>query len=114
MYLSNTKEKIHIDNGAILAIAKTIKNVMASATEAELGALYINMREAVPIRNLLTELGHKQPPTMVITDNAVAEGIVNKKLKQQKSKAMDMRYHWIQDRVEQKQFNSSRIAKTVF
>ena len=72
LYLSNTKGNIHNDNGAILAIAKTIKNVMASATEAELGALYINKREAVPIRNLLTELGHKQPPTMVITDNAVA------------------------------------------
>ena len=51
-----------------------------------------------------TELGHQQPPTMVITDNAVAEGIVNKTLKQQKSKAMDMRYHWIQDRIEQNQF----------
>ena len=80
-YLSNAPTKNHIDNGAILSIAKVIKNVMASATEAELGAMYVNLREAVPIRNILTELGHKQPPTPVVTDNAVEEGIINKKLK---------------------------------
>jgi len=103
-YLSNKENNHHIDNGAILSIAKLIKNVMASATEAELGAIYVNTREAVPIRNMLTELGHPQPPTVVVTDNAVAEGIINRTVKQQKSKAMDMRYHWIQDRVDQKQF----------
>eukprot|EP00956_Cyclotella_meneghiniana_P010702 scaffold14979_cov93-Cyclotella_meneghiniana.AAC.1 len=34
------------NNGAILNIAHIIKNVMSSATEAELAALYIMAREA--------------------------------------------------------------------
>ena len=51
------------NNGAVLNIAHIIKHVMSSATEAELAALYIMVREAVYIRILLEEMGHKQPPT---------------------------------------------------
>ena len=47
-------------NGAVLNIAHIIKNVMSSATEAELAGLYIMAREAVYIRIILEELGHKQ------------------------------------------------------
>ncbi|KAK1740971.1 hypothetical protein QTG54_008223 [Skeletonema marinoi] len=68
------------NNGAILNIAHIIKNVMSSATEAELAALYITAREAVYIRIILDELGHKQPPTPLQTDNATAEGVVNNKI----------------------------------
>eukprot|EP00804_Cyclotella_cryptica_P000999 CCRYP_012348-RA/>CCRYP_012348-RA protein AED:0.11 eAED:0.11 QI:0/0/0/1/1/1/3/0/1327 len=46
------------NNGAILNIAHIIKHVMASATEAELAALFITAREAVYIRIILMELGH--------------------------------------------------------
>ena len=35
-------------NGAVLTIAQIIKAVMTSAAEAEIGALYINCREAIP------------------------------------------------------------------
>ena len=36
------------DNGAVLNVAQIIKNVMSSAAEAELGALFINSRQAIP------------------------------------------------------------------
>jgi hypothetical protein len=49
-------------------------------------------------------MGHKQPPTPVACDNSTAAGIMNRKVKQQRSKAMDMRFYWVQDRVDQKQF----------
>eukprot|EP00804_Cyclotella_cryptica_P022993 CCRYP_015003-RA/>CCRYP_015003-RA protein AED:0.12 eAED:0.12 QI:0/0/0/1/1/1/2/0/454 len=61
------------NNGAILNIAHIIKHVMASATEAELVALFITAREAVYIRIILMELGHKQPATPLQTDNAMAK-----------------------------------------
>jgi len=38
------------DNGAILNISKILKEVMSSAAKAELGALYINARKAIPMR----------------------------------------------------------------
>eukprot|EP00804_Cyclotella_cryptica_P004305 CCRYP_013516-RB/>CCRYP_013516-RB protein AED:0.47 eAED:0.47 QI:0/-1/0/1/-1/0/1/0/87 len=49
---------------------------MSSAAEAELGALYINAREVIPLRHLLLEMGHPQPPTPIQTDNSTALGVV--------------------------------------
>ena len=93
------------NNGAIHNVAEIIKAVMSSAAEAKLGLLYINTRKAVEIRNILHELGHKQPPTPMQTDNSTAEGIINARVQPKQTKAMDMRFHWLHDRsVAQKQF----------
>ena len=78
---------------------------MASAAEAELGALFLNCQEAVPIRITLEEMGHTQRPTPVQVDNSTVLGIATGTIKQRKSKAMDMRFYWIRDRKNQKQFN---------
>ena len=106
MYLGNHPSNPNqIINGAILNIAKLIKNVMASAAEAELGALYMCGQEAVPLRTTLIELGHPQPPTPIRTDNSTACAIANATCKQRRSKSIDMRFYWLRDRVEQGQFN---------
>ena len=89
-FLSNNAD-IPPNNGAILNIAHIIKHVMSSATEAELAALYIMAREAVYIRIILEEMGHKQPPTPLQTDNSMADGVVNGKIAPKCRKAMDMR-----------------------
>jgi hypothetical protein len=77
---------------------------MQSAAEAECGGLYMNAKEAVPMRITLEELNHPQPATPMRTDNSTADGIMNKTVKQKQSKSMDMRFYWLQDRVEQGQF----------
>ena len=77
---------------------------MASASEAEIAALFHNGKEACPIRTLLEELGHPQPATPIVTDNKTAMGIATTSIKQKQSKAMDMRFYWIRDRVRQGQF----------
>ena len=92
------------NNGAVLNIAQLIKAVMSSAAEAELGALYINAHEAVPMRQLLTEMGHTQPSTPIQTDNSTACGVVNSNIQPRRTKAMDMRFHWLRDREAQSQF----------
>ena len=64
-------------NGSILVIAKIIKNVVSSASEAEIAALFINARAALPLVVALEEMGHnKQPATELITDNSTADGIL--------------------------------------
>ena len=92
------------NNGAILTIAQVIKNVMSSAAEAELGALYIIAREAAYARVILEALGHKQPPTPIQTDNSTAAGIINNIIIPKQLKAMDMRFHWLRDRMLRKFF----------
>eukprot|EP00804_Cyclotella_cryptica_P016948 CCRYP_001900-RB/>CCRYP_001900-RB protein AED:0.47 eAED:0.43 QI:0/-1/0/1/-1/0/1/0/167 len=92
------------DNSVILTLAQIIKPVMSSAAEAELGTLHINAREAVPQRHLLNELGHPQPPTPIQIDNSTALGVVTNIIQPKRTKAMDMRFHWLRCRENQKQF----------
>ena len=93
-----------IDNGPVLSLAKIIKSVMSSAAEAEMGGLFLNAKAAVPIRTTLEELGHKQPPTPMQTDNSTACGVINNEIQPKATKAMDMRFYWLKDRESQKQF----------
>jgi hypothetical protein len=60
-----------------MTIAQIIKAVMLSVAEAEIGALYINCREAIPAHHTLEYLGHTQPPTPMQTNNTTALSIVN-------------------------------------
>ena len=65
---------------------------MSSAAKAKLGALYINAREAIPMRELLEEMGHKQLPTPIQTNNSTAHGVVTNNIQPRRTKAMDMRF----------------------
>lgn len=93
-----------INNGPVHTVCNKLRNVMGSAAEAEIGAIYLNCQEALPIRNILSELGHPQPATPLKTDNATASGFANNTMKQRKSRSMDMRFYWIRDRIQQNQF----------
>jgi hypothetical protein len=84
------------NNGAIFILAK--KTVMQSAAEAECAGLYMNAKEAIPMRITIEELNHPQPATPMRTDYSTADGIMNKTVKQKQSKSMDMRFYWLQDR----------------
>eukprot|EP00804_Cyclotella_cryptica_P022238 CCRYP_017928-RA/>CCRYP_017928-RA protein AED:0.26 eAED:0.26 QI:0/0/0/1/1/1/3/0/814 len=93
------------NNGPIYNEASIIKGVMSSAAEAELGSLYMNARKGVEERNILEEMGHPQPATPVQVDNSTADGIVNSRVQPKRTKAMDMRFHWLRDRaINQNQF----------
>jgi hypothetical protein len=92
------------NNGTVLNISKILKAVMSSAAKAELGTLYINAHEAIPMQHLLKEMGHKQPPTPIQTDNSTAHGVVTHNIQACCTKAMDMRFHWLCCRNSQGQF----------
>jgi hypothetical protein len=92
-------------NGSILNVASVIKIVVASAAESEVGVCFHNAQSGAPLRVTLTELGHIQPPMPLRTDNYTAFGILNETIKQKRSKEMDMRYHWLTDRVRKKKFD---------
>ena len=91
-------------NGPILVVTHKLKEVVASAAEAELGGLFHNCREAEPIRITLDELGFPQGPTPIQTDNTTAAGIANRTVRLRRSKAMAMRYFWVQDRSDDGHF----------
>jgi hypothetical protein len=86
---------VPLNNGEILNKAHIIKNVVSSATKAELAGIYIMACKAVYIRIFLEEIGHIQPPTPLQTDNAMVDSIINGKVQPKQTKAMDMRFHWL-------------------
>jgi hypothetical protein len=97
---SSTNSNKKLTNGAILIISIVLKHVISSAAEAEIGAVFINAKEGAVLRTTLEELEHPQPPTPMETDNTTATGYSNGTIKQKRTKAMDMRFYWIKDRVK--------------
>ena len=97
------------NNGAVLIIPQLIKAVMSLAAEAEIGALFTNEREAVPAKKTLQEMRHSQGRTPIQTDNTTALEVVNSNIHPRKTKAMDMRWHWLRCHDSQGQVVNSNI-----
>ena len=49
-------------------------------------------------------MGHPQPPTPMEVYNETAIRFLKITMKQKRSKAIDMRFYWVRDRVNQNQF----------
>ena len=92
-------------NGAFFTLCSILRFVVASAAEAELGALFLNCKQAAIFRVTLEEMGHPQPPIPVNCDNSTAVGIANNTVKRQRSRAMEMRFFWVADAVEQGKYD---------
>jgi hypothetical protein len=103
-YLGNKHDNRQLHNGAILNPTHILKHVATSAADAEIGAAFVNCKEAIPIRITLTEMGYPQPATKVTLDNTTAVNFIQKNLKQRRTKTIDMRYYWLQDQAQLNQF----------
>jgi hypothetical protein len=84
---------------------------MSSAAESEIEAVFINAKEGAVLRTTLEELGHIQPPRPMETDNTTAAGYINGTIRQKRTKAMDMQFYWIKDRVKQGHFDVPVLSK---
>jgi hypothetical protein len=66
----------------------------------------------VYVRAIAAALGYPQThPTIIICDNSTAVGLANDTVKVAKTKAVDMRFHWLRDRTRQGQFSVQWYAK---
>lgn len=92
-------------NGFVDVVSAMIPTVVTAASEAEYAALFITGKGGLPLRNTLDDLHCIQPPTIIYTDNSTAKGIATNTCKAKRSKSMDMRYHWIRERVTLKDFD---------
>ena len=91
------------NNGAVLNIAQIMKTIMSLAAEAEIVAMYVNAREAVPARQSLNEMGHRQPRTPMQTDNTAAHSVVTNNMNPKRTKEIYMRFHCLRCRYAQEQ-----------
>jgi hypothetical protein len=70
-------------NGTFHTLCAILRFVVASAAEAELGALFLNCQEGMIFKLTLEDLGNKQPKIPVHCYNVRAVGIANNTIKQQ-------------------------------
>ena len=98
------------ENGAILCGSVLMDVIVTSAGEAEYGSGFISAQHGVNARITTEELGHPQPATPLLCDNSFARSLAADTCKQRRSKAIDMRFHWLRDRVRQGQFVMVPVA----
>ena len=102
-YLGNRDQPTQI-NGAVHTFSAILDVVVASAGEAEYGGLFTGAKHGEGSREVLAFLGYTQPPTIILGDSACATGIANDMVKIKRTKSIDMRFHWVRDRIRQGHF----------
>jgi hypothetical protein len=91
-------------NHPVSAHSTRIPVVCSFSGEAEYGGVYAAARIATEERRILANMGHPQPPTPLYCDNECAIGLASDTITPKMSKSIDMRFHWLRDRVRQGQF----------
>ena len=107
-FLGNYSQPTRI-NGTIHAMSSIIPCIVASAAEAEYAAMFAGAQHGAYLSIVLTDLGYPQEPIIIMADNTTAIGIVTDSVNQKRSKAVDMRFHWVRDRTRQGQFTIAYI-----
>ena len=91
-------------DGPIYTEFRTLKHVVASSSEVEVGGLFHNVKKDVLVRITLHDLGFSQSPTPIKTDNSAEKGIVAATVIHKRSKAIVIQFFWMKDGVKQRYF----------
>jgi hypothetical protein len=91
-------------NQLVSAHSTCIHVVVSFVAEAEIAGVFAAARIALDERQILADLGHPQPPTVIYCDNECAIGLANRTMTPHFSKSLNMRFNWLRDRVDQGQF----------
>ena len=84
-------------NGACLVECKTLRHVVASSAESETAVAFHNAQFALPIRYMLSQLGHPKPPTPFRIDNQATTNFIKNNINEKKFKYWNMRFYWLRD-----------------
>ena len=97
-------DAIHTMQGPVATLCAKLPMVTQAAAETEYASSYMAAQLGEHVRRILIDLGYPQKPTDIVYDNTIAGKMANKTCKLRRSRAIDMRFHWLRDRVEQGHF----------
>lgn len=101
---STTGYLFTLENGAISWKSKKQQTVALSSTEAEYMAATHATKEAIWLRKLMQELNHQQlHPTTIHIDNQGAQALTRNPVQHNRSKHIDIQYHFVREQVEANQ-----------
>jgi hypothetical protein len=98
------------NNSPVIWSSKLQATVALSSTEAEYVALSLATRDVIWCRTFLRELGFEQTnPTVIYEDNDSCIKIANSPRKNPGVKHVDIRYHFVKDRIASKEIILKRM-----
>ena len=107
----STSGYVFIFEGAAISwCSKRQPTVALSSTEAEYMAVCGATQEAFYLRALLLDLGYKQEmPTIIYQDNQGSIAMLRNAIISQRTKHIDIKYHFVREKVEEKQITLEYI-----
>lgn len=91
-----------VAGGPVSWQSKTQKSVALSTAEAEYMALSDASKEAIYLRSLLVSIGlYQEMPVTIYEDNQAAQKIAENPVLHDRTKHIDIRYHFVRELVEQ-------------
>jgi hypothetical protein len=106
-----THDPLAFINGPVSCHSTQIPVVCSAVQEFEYAGLFAGAKIGDIERRILHDLGYPQPSTLILLcDNECAVGLTQRTMAPKLSKSIDMRFHWIQDRIKQLQFLVQHVA----
>ena len=106
VYTLVTRDDPDYFNMPIECISSILPTVTTSAVETEYASLFQAGQTGLAYRYTLLDMDCPQPAdgTRITTDNITSKRVAQRECKSKRAKPMDMRYHWIRDRCDLKDF----------
>lgn len=101
---STTSYIFTINQGAVSWKSRLQRSTALSSTKSEYMSYSDATTEAIYIRQLLSNMGHPQTsPTIIFVDNQSAIALAQNPIHHQRSKHIDVRYHFIREKIKEGQ-----------
>ena len=108
---STTAYVFMLAGGSITWASKLQPTVALSSSEAEYMAVSAAVQDAIYMRQLLSDLGYPQDhPTVIFEDNQGCIALSENPVMHKRTKHIDMRHHFIRERVESKEIALQYVA----
>lgn len=99
----------YLNNNIITWMSKRQTLVALSSAEAEYIGMTEALKSAIHFNNLLKELKFKRTYAKICCDNVAALQLSSHKIHHQRTKHIDLRYHFIRERIQSKQIKLDYI-----
>ena len=96
--------------GVITYSSKLQRTVALSSAEAEYMGLAHGTQEVLFLRELVKEIGLSQDKTVIHVDNQAAQQMAMNPVHHQRTKHIDVRYHFVRERVQTKEIELQHVS----
>jgi hypothetical protein len=107
----STSGYVFMLGGACVSWSSRLQSVVAQSTmEAEYIAASMATKEALWLRNLLSDFGMVVSPVQILCDNQSAIAVATNPIMSQRAKHIDLQYHFLRDRIVRKEIALSYVS----